>query len=214
MILLLEIFAREAAAKEVSCESNRSWNWGYPVGNQKTCFIEEITIDSQGFSIASAEDEATGGIYFEENKQVSYLPVNVHKIFPNLMGLSAAECSIKTLTKENFKNLKKLKELKLRYNQIEIIQNDVFEDLTSLEELDLGENKLSFIFFACSDFSLLAGNKINFISSINTFQHLKKLRHVWLRGNKCIGEDYEYIDNPLEMATFLQDVSRKCQNTD
>lgn len=141
MILLLCVFTRKAVAKEVSCESSRSWNWGYPVGSQKTCFIEEITIDSQGFSIASAKDEATGGIYFEENKQVSFLLVNVHEIFPNLMGFSAAECSIKTITKENFKNLKILKELKLRYNQIEIIQGDVFEDLISLEELDLGENK-------------------------------------------------------------------------
>lgn len=99
------------------------------------------TIDSHGFTISSAKDETITALRFDGNKKVLFLPVGVYEQFPNLAFLRADHCSIRTISKENFKNLKKLKELQLYYNQIETIGTDVFEDLTSLELLYLGEKK-------------------------------------------------------------------------
>lgn len=104
-------------------------------------------IDSQGFRIASAKNETIGGLDFELNKNVSFLPVYVNEAFPDLVTFFASSCSIKTISKENFRNLSKLKVLCLNNNQIEIIQNDVFKDLTSLERLTLGEHNLLYLFF-------------------------------------------------------------------
>lgn len=109
-------------------------------GYQMACNMFRVTIiDSPAFTIVSAKDETIGGLNFGRNKNISFLPVNVHETFPNLKILFAGSSSIKAITKANFENLNKLEELYLFYNEIEIIGIDVFEDLASIERLDLGE---------------------------------------------------------------------------
>lgn len=141
--LVLSAFARDAVPKKVSCESVSGQSLMAGHSTQSTCFMTRVTIiDSQGFRIASTTDEAIEGLEFEFNRKVSFLPVYIHEAFPNLVTFSAPSCSLKAISKENFKNLSKLKLLVLNDNQIEIIQNDVFKDLTSLEKLNLGEKNL------------------------------------------------------------------------
>lgn len=143
---MLKVFTRKATALEVSCESISDSFWTF--STQKTCFMSNVTrIYSYGFKISSAKDEKIAALRFDGNKQVLFLPVGVNEQFPNLAFLRADHCSIRTISKENFKDLKKLKELQLYYNQIETIGTDVFEDLISLEILYLGENLFLFYFY-------------------------------------------------------------------
>lgn len=97
-------------------------------------------IDSPGYTVSNPKDESITGIFYQLNKKISYLPSQLHEIFPNLIALTAHRCSVKAVTRENFRNLNKLKGLWLSYNQIEKIYSDTFEDLISLETLDLSEN--------------------------------------------------------------------------
>lgn len=105
-------------------------------------------IDSEEFTILSTGEPTNLsilGLSFYSNKQISFLPVQVDVTFPKLVGYSAGSCSIKTISKTNFKNLRNLKDLSLRMNQIETIENDTFEDLIALEVLWLGKfNQLYF----------------------------------------------------------------------
>lgn len=69
-------------------------------------------IDSLGFKFSDKPHETITAITFYMNEKI------LHK---------------------NFQNLKKLKSLWLKRNRIEKISSDTFQDLASLEKLDLGK---------------------------------------------------------------------------
>lgn len=80
------------------------------------------------------------GLYFDNNKKIVYLPVKVHRIFPNLIEYRAENCSIREISKKNFEKLYKLRTIILEYNQIEKVSSNTFADLPLL--LYIGLRKL------------------------------------------------------------------------
>lgn len=105
---------------------------------QKVCLMtDETSIGSNKVSISSPRDEVIKGLTFHWNKKVLFLPIKIAEVFPFLEALIAFECSLTTISKENFRNLKSLRRLDLDNNNIEKIYKNTFEDLTSLELLDL-----------------------------------------------------------------------------
>lgn len=124
----------EAEMSQVQCEKVN-----YKDGI-KTCFMKEITrIDLRGFLISSAEDHDMQLLYIRDNKNVFFLPENIHEKYPKIMKIEADGCSIKSISNGAFDNLVTLKELFLHYNQITEIESETFKDLLSLEKLDLCE---------------------------------------------------------------------------
>lgn len=116
------------------------WPWSFS-GGQRTCRVSVTkSITSPGFSFPFSKDETVKGIEFFGNVNVSYLPVNIAEIFPNLVGYGAGNCSIKSISKANFQGLTSLKELLLFENFIETIPNNIFDGLTSLEFINLGKS--------------------------------------------------------------------------
>lgn len=83
-------------------------------------------------------DETITGLAFKENKKILFLPVLTSRIYPNLIVFSAMDCSLTSVSKENFQNLRKLKRLQLDQNEIESLNTCSFEDLVQLKELYLG----------------------------------------------------------------------------
>lgn len=67
------------------------------------------------------KNDTVTGLRMYGNKKIKFLPLNVDKLIPNLVAYSASHCTIKTILKDNFKNLNKLKEPHLRDNHIEKI---------------------------------------------------------------------------------------------
>lgn len=96
-------------------------------------------IDSTEFMITSPRDETVGAFYAWENKKLEHLPRNIGDLLPNLLNLHAAKCSIKQISRENFKNLSKLRRLNLDGNQIERIDDDTFEFIPAVERIFLCE---------------------------------------------------------------------------
>lgn len=135
------------ALKEVYCEKIENISWSSPtVGSESTCYMHSsTTIDSPGFEISTRNDSIKG-LYFESNKNVSYLLVKVDEKFPNLLAYGG-NAPIKEITRENFRRLLKLKVLILRSSRIEKISSDTFDDLVALEHLFLGTNHLIFLVF-------------------------------------------------------------------
>lgn len=198
----------EASVDEVSCERIKILEWRN-FGNQKTCFMTDTTsINVQGLKISAQADEMVCGLRFTDNEKVSFLPNNVHKKFPNLLGFDAFSCSIKSVSRENFKGLKRLEELWLGANRIEKIMNNTFLDLTSLKRLNLGKKGLLFVLFSILflKFSHVDKNKIKFLNGA-TFNHLNRLEKVWLSENDCIDKNFEGQNEILRM---LEDVTAKC----
>lgn len=81
---------------------------------------------------------AVGALWMFGNKKIEYLPENIDVTLPNLIGINAANCALKAISKANFKNLLKLKNLMLEDNRIETIEGATFQDLKALITLNLG----------------------------------------------------------------------------
>lgn len=125
------------SSQQVGCEKYENHLWKTDNQTLETCFIQQQIIDEPGFSISSTRDENIKGLWFDHNNKIFYFPENISEIFPNLLGLSAEKCSIKTIVKENFRGLSNLKYLWLTGNALEMIPSNAFEDLVSLETLHL-----------------------------------------------------------------------------
>jgi Leucine rich repeat len=134
-------------AKEVSCESISTQSSYYGVQNVKVCFMEGTTVIGEDNVNIASPDESMTGMSFIYNRKIAFSPIRLFETFPNLKVYSTGACAIKKISKKNFAGLKKLIFIDLSNNQIEIIYSRTFEDLVSLERINLGEkNKFNFGF--------------------------------------------------------------------
>lgn len=120
--------------------------------------MDKTAINSTDFLITSDVDDSVGELSSLENRNLEYLPTNhgqeqnrlysilahatnIGEKFPNLLKLIAGYCSIKQVSRDNFKGLSKLQELHLYENQIEKIDDNTFEFIPAVETiwLRLGE---------------------------------------------------------------------------
>lgn len=137
-IFVLLIFQLgQGVSETIRCErfGRRAWKH---LGGQRVCFMQKTSQINSADTTISPTDTSVRGLDLNGNGKISFLPIGLDVTFPNLVVHDAYALSLKTVSKINFKNLKKLKYLSLRGNQLESINSDTFEDLTSLEYLDLG----------------------------------------------------------------------------
>lgn len=131
---MLQVF-NTFEAKEVDCESTEDVEGN----NVITCYMEDITSIKEPDMTISNFDVAVQGLAFYDNPKIFFLPIYVVENFPNLKMYWANNCSLKVISYQNFKGLRKLTVLKLNANQIEKINSDTFNDFVNLEELDLSK---------------------------------------------------------------------------
>lgn len=126
-----------ALKKQISCQSEDFVAWPR-FGTQKTCFVKNSTsITEPDFEMSGVFDLTITGVAFMDNNKILYLPVLISEIYPNLVTFSAVGSSFTSVSKENFKNLRKVKHLRLSRNMIENLNINSFEDLAQLQEIYL-----------------------------------------------------------------------------
>lgn len=104
------------------------------------CFMDEKTvINATNFVVGDPKDDDVGGIKFDENKNMEYLPYNIYMQLPNLVIYQASKCSIKGISKKNFEKLSRLKAIDLSFNQIQKISGNTLRGLESLTRFELSE---------------------------------------------------------------------------
>lgn len=141
-IFLLEIFfVSEFASKEIPCELISSGSW-INVQPLRTCFIWETTTINTS-DVAIVPDQSIDGLSTNGNAKISEAPIEVAKSFPNLIAYQLGANPIRSVSKEHFLNLRKLRDLYIHDTLIELISSDTFEDLVSLQWLYL-RKKFSF----------------------------------------------------------------------
>lgn len=137
MILLFLLLNTNVKAKEVFCETFRK------NGDNKVCLMTiKTSIDTPNVTV-STQDPIVTDLALSGNVKIFYLPELIDRNFPNLIRYNAIMCSVKELSRKNFKGLSKLQILFLTSNEIKKINKDTFEDLKALQYLDLCE--LTFI---------------------------------------------------------------------
>lgn len=166
------------------------------------------------FTILTSINVNVRGLVIKHNKFIEYLPEKVNENFQNVIAYDAWNCSVKSISTENFRNMRKLEGLYLPYNQIEFIDERVFDDLVSLKILRLDYNKIYYVakiafknlknlnelhlqFNELKSFYFdlelntelsklsISDNNISILVE-NHFDNNKKLEFMWLNNNKIL----------------------------
>lgn len=101
--------------------------------SRNICFVGDPVL-----TLAPPKGRNIGGIFFQKNENIRFLPINLHESFADIKVYDASHCSIKTVRRENFQGLASLRWLWLGSNSISFIDEDVFTDLKQLQQLNLG----------------------------------------------------------------------------
>lgn len=91
------------------------------------------------YTIKDRKNGSVQALDFNNNKNIEFLPVRVASRFPNIVELDARNCSIRSISKENFDRLHYLKLVYLQGNQIEAVSSDTFDGHNLIEDIDLGQ---------------------------------------------------------------------------
>lgn len=172
-----------------------------------------------------------------------FLPSGIAKMFPNLERFNVASSRVKFVFRKNFVGFKKLRTLDLRFNEIEVLPDDVFIDLFDLEVLTISGNlikkllSMAFVsmmelrYFDASDNEIVEFNdeiilmslkleeillKNNEIKKIKTsFERFDRIGFIDLRGNKCTTAFY-LRDQPnyTSITIFQKEIDRNCTKAD
>lgn len=138
------IISRNCAARnEISCkifpfcEDDRLFN-----RTAGCCQLEYGTyVDSPDYSFSTNQDYASLEVIFiEYQRNMEFLPVSVHRTFPILKVYSVIHTPVRKISKKNFEKLHKLEKLRLQNNYIEAIQSNTFNDLISLQVVEISKD--------------------------------------------------------------------------
>lgn len=141
LFLELKVFpTSEAARKQIFCESIlNEGSWPH-VGVIRICLMRESTsIFAKDVETIPKLDDSVIGLSFYGNKKIHFPPLGIDKTFSNLQAYNFESCSVESVSRQAFANLRNLRVLWLNDNQIEGIPSDSFDDLLSLEWLYLSQ---------------------------------------------------------------------------
>lgn len=116
----------------------------YTYGNEITILKKELRSESKAheyFKWASR-------IVFN-NFKIGYFPRGIRTALKYLRQVIVVNCEIKSINREDFKDLHSLTELNLSGNEITKLDKNVFADLANLSSLFLSNNKIAAISRCC-----------------------------------------------------------------
>jgi hypothetical protein len=143
----------------------------------KSCRIVGKVNFMEDFVLSSDPDPEVTELYGEDNPDISFLPINMYEIYPNLKSISFSRCDIWKFSNTTFANLTSIIRIALNNNDIDWIEDGIFDDLVNLKYLYLDNNRIGVI-------------------EANAFRPLKSLRKLTLSGNRCINENFGAKDVP------------------
>jgi Leucine-rich repeat (LRR) protein len=180
----------EAEAVEVlNCEYRYRDEWCHI----RNADLTKNTINEKfTFSTTQNRKEDKAWIAFEFIGRVAHMPQNLVDEFPKLAGLGITDSDIPIVKNNLFgPQFSWIEKLNLWRNKIENIEDQAFQHLLNLVEIELHDNKIRSVTVTMFQNNpkmeriVLGGNKIKVIAP-ETFQNLKQLKLVNVDGNDCV----------------------------
>lgn len=226
---------------ELNCNFiDHSYVWGEI---EHTCEVKKLKVEEANETITNViGDNPAGktidGVHqlFADEQTIFYLPNGIAKSFPNLKSLIVQDCSVGSVVRSNFEELRSLTALLLPYNQIEQVPEDAFDDLVKLEFLSLALNKIetlnenvfrslkslkrlhlyenqlerieSRIFASNHNLEViwLQGNKLKFIAA-DFLTPINNVSEVFLGSNVCI---HSWFPGPVTLEGLIREIADRC----
>jgi hypothetical protein len=147
-----------------------------PHMSETACKTIHVNITSrETITSVNGESNFDGSKYSAVNiwKQVvHFIPEGLGGFFPNLEELTIKISKLKKVQKEDLQQFPKLRFLDLHLNKIEFLPGDLLDANPELRAIAVGYNQISHV-------------SHNLVTSLN------KLEFIFLKGNKCIDEEYQ-----------------------
>lgn len=178
-----------------------------------------------------------------KDQQTRFLPVELSKIFSNLLFYMIENSGVERMSRTNLKDLRKLKYFILNSNPLRAIHRDLFYDLADLEVLSLKNNQIedldsrTFVHNTKLEILSLNNNKIRSLdgsifvnnlclkrihvnSNLLTFigldllKPLMKLDQLIFDNNTCIDGFSNLSESPRTKQQLEQIFKKNCQESD
>jgi hypothetical protein len=114
--------------------------------------VRQASITFPGATVKSAVGKHERGKYNNDveaitfrNTNVSYLPRNITKIFPNVKQLSVYNCGLLLLTREDLMGLENLEVLVICGNRLQSLPSDLFVGMQKLRKISFYSNRLEYM---------------------------------------------------------------------
>jgi Leucine-rich repeat (LRR) protein len=148
--------------------------------------------DISGTHEAGKNNDNVEGLWVIYN-QIHYFPRGLNKFFKNLKAIRIYYSGLKAIHQSDLKDFPKLVYLSLDSNNLEILEENLFEFNPNLEEISLHFNQISHI-------------------DSKVFEKLTKLTTLWLSLNTCI--DMFASNNATAVRKIIKTAQSQCTNTD
>lgn len=172
-----------------------------------TCKVTgSLSITSPGVSITGAtgnhlpsmtNDNVTVFILsdYEKTQIVNYMPRDLTKIFPNLVGICISDTPMLEIHQDDLKEFSNLKSIQLTGLNIKSLEENLFKFNPELDDLRLSHNKIKNVF-------------------PTIFDNLTKLNLLDFSKNDCYPkDDLLSVPRPLVLQ-LIEKIKKKCPWTD
>ncbi|KAG5669322.1 hypothetical protein PVAND_017210 [Polypedilum vanderplanki] len=148
-----------------------------------------VTItDIDGEHLAGKTNRNVQKLIISNIPKVKFVPKEIGKFFKKLTTLEITNANLIKIKQIDLQQFLKLKKLILNDNEIEIIEEELFESTPKLEYIDLSNNKISLI-------------------DPSAFSNLKNLQNLYLVNNTC-----EFFIKNAENQNDLRDLIEEIEN--
>lgn len=199
-IFIISILIQLSISTEIICKYSSDSNWWVVEGFYYCSVQNNLEIESpENATITSIVGDHENSFTLDnvqgfecENKKTFYFPKNLEKFFKDLIMIDINYGPLKEIHQSDLKPFKKLKCLELFHNEIEVLENGLFDFNPELEMIWLSSNK---IFHVDPEiFDKLIG----------------KLSYFSLDTNECISE--HAINDTKLVEEILKNVTKLCVN--
>lgn len=157
------------------------------------CRVMDLVITSQNDTITSVNGQVAPltdvNIVHIFHQTINYFPKGLDKLFPNLEAIQLLHSPLKSIEQSDLKPFgSKLKKFIVGGNQIESLNNDLFEYNSELRWIGFQENKLKSV-------------------GKNILKPLKKLQRAYFDDNECIDKA---ALNEKELSGLVAELEEKC----
>ncbi|CAG9810574.1 unnamed protein product [Chironomus riparius] len=200
LFCVVGVYLELSASTSIECDyGTDDWNI---VENAYYCYVnnnlsittrESATITSISGPHQSGKTNSDVVGFYANTKTFIYFPRGLETFFKNIKIIQIHNCNLTEVHQEDLKPFSKLIEIYLEYNELEVLEEGLFDFNLDLEFIHFGDNKIVHI-------------------EPNVFDHLSKLSYLYLLSNSCI--DKKVRNSTSEVKNFIQAVKSQCNNSE
>lgn len=161
----------------------------------KECNVKNLVITSPNQTVTSINGNS-GNYYHSMNirilkissQTVHYLPAGNANLLPNLEAIQIYKSSLKSIARRDLEPFKSLTDLIVHLNDVETLDDDLFESNHELRNIYFIKNKLTYI-------------------GGNIFKPLVKLDRAFFKDNICINQS---AFGPIQLKELKTKIRRTC----